>query len=155
MEQVDRNAAIVRAVFPESLDIDNLGRALAAMPLFDKRSSDGENEPHASKLFAALFRAAYIAHIEDSAFAYAHGAWSRINSLPCDDLEYATSSARSADGFFGVHRVDFQNTQRAATHLFPSMREIVTSRPMADIAPATSDLPTPTATWGADETGVA
>ena len=108
----------------------------------------GKRAP-AWKLFAALFRAAYIAHIEDSAFAYARGAWSRINSLPCDDLEYATSSARSADGFFGAPRMDFQNTQRA------SLREIVTIRPMADIAPATSDLPTPTATWGADETGVA
>ena len=44
------------------------------MLLFDKRSSEEENELLACKLFTALFRGPYRAHFEDSAFAYAHGA---------------------------------------------------------------------------------
>ena len=45
LEHVGRHAAIVRAVFEESRDIDNLGRALAAMLLFDKCIIDGETDP--------------------------------------------------------------------------------------------------------------
>ena len=56
--QVGRRAALLRGVFPASIDMDKLGRAHAAMLLFDKCISEGKNELLARKLFAALFRGA-------------------------------------------------------------------------------------------------
>ena len=83
-EQVDRHAAMARAVLPESLDTDKLGCEQSARLLFGKCSSDGANEILARKLFAALFRGTHRARFGDLAFAYAYARaeWSRITSLP-------------------------------------------------------------------------
>ena len=50
-------------------------------------------------------------------------------------------------GFFIIRAMEFPNKQRAVTALYPSLRGIVASRPLVDIASATSN-------WSGDSSGL-
>ena len=73
-----------------------------AILLYDKTITVAKNELLVSKLFTVLFVDKYRAHFQEYVYSYDHGAWSRIQSTPYVDLEFATISPRAAEGFFNT-----------------------------------------------------
>ena len=71
-----------------------------AMLPYDKTITDAKNELLVSKISTVLFIDKYRTHFHEYVYSYDHGAWSRTQSIPYVDLEFATISIRAAEGFF-------------------------------------------------------
>ena len=98
--------ARVRAAHEATQDIPlsktMISCAEISLLLCDRPIADAPNELLGRKLFNVLSLDKYRAHFQEYVYSYDHGAWSRIQSTPYVDLEFATISPRAAEGFFNT-----------------------------------------------------
>ena len=81
----------------------HLACAQIALLLYDKTHNEAKNELLVRKLFAAISNDKYRAHFQENGYAYGHGSWSRITSMPYVDLEFATTSPRATEGMLAYY----------------------------------------------------
>ena len=81
----------------------------------------------------------YRAHIQENGYAYDHGSWNRITSLPYVDLEFATTSIRATEGFVHIMHNSSQRPDGSGESVRASIRRILIEKSAGDLRVAFSE----------------
>ena len=86
-----------------------------------------------------IFNDKYRAHFQENGYAYDHGSWNRIASMPYVDLEFGTTSLRATEGFFHTMRNSSPRPDGSRASATASLRRILSEKSVADLLDAFSE----------------
>ena len=113
--------------------------AQPALLLYDKTNNAAKNELLVCKLSSVVVSDKYRARSQENGYARDHGSWGRIPSLPYVDLEFATTSLRSTEGFFHTMRNSSPRPDGPSASSTASLRRILSEKSSGGILSAFSE----------------
>ena len=91
-----------------------------------------------------------MAHFHECAYAYDHGSWSRISSIPYVALEFATLTLRASEGAFVLTQSMSPSPTRTWSSVARAILQIMSEKTLGEIRSSCLDRGSAPPSWAGD-----